>query len=133
MDTYNKSMGAVANEGFVLQLTGHKREGWDGIIHVKPMTPGTFFAVNAVLEQIKEDEDPKKYVLSNYNKVMNIICLAWHNQKGDYPNWYRDVLDYAIEDMAQLFEIVKKIVEMMNFKSFMMSTTLLQAMGLKKK
>lgn len=131
-EDFNKSLSAISEKPIVFLLTGHKREGWDGQVVIKPLCPGMFFRINTLISQIEEKDDKIDNVIANYNIIMEIICLAWWNKEGDYPNWYKNALAYSCASISDLELMLKAIIEGMNFTSFTTSTILAKMMGLQK-
>ena len=111
-------------------------------IYIKPMVPGIVFRINKILLDLPEigDIEPfskknfsdkhKKIVEENKDLISEVICLAWWNKEGDYPENYKKILEYGLENINEWLLIFYEVISRLKYKDFMIITMLGKSVGL---
>lgn len=109
----------------------------DSIV-IQPITVRTWFRLKPLLLQIdSEDKDRMivkegidydwdiEQIIGKYDKLLfEIICIGLHNNKGDMPDWYKDVLKDNCT-WNDIYILLNAILFRLNYNPFFNSITLL--------
>jgi len=141
IEKINRSIDAVLETPFEITIT-NKLEGFPDKIVLTPSTPYTFFKINKLINELPsfEEIDPLsgkrfhddhiKIVEDNKDKVLDIICIAWWNKKGDYDPKYKEILLHGLESVKEVLLVFYEVVMRLGYSDFINTTILMKKMGL---
>ena len=140
----NRSIDAVIETPFSFSIT-NKLDDVDvpDEIIIKPATPYTFFKINKLINQLPKfgkiepladkrlySDEHVKIVEKNKDLVLDIICIAWWNKKGDYPPEYKEVLLHGVVSIKEWLLVFYEIVMRIGYMDFINTTALMLQAGL---
>ena len=137
----NRSIDAVIDTPFEFSII-NKLEGFPDKVVIKPSTPYTFFKINKLINELPSFEvidpiegkrftnDHLKIVEENQDKVIDIICIAWWNKKGNYDPKYREILLHGLESVKEMLLVFYEVVMRLGYSDFINTTILMKKMGL---
>lgn len=141
IEKINRSIDAVLETPYSIKIT-NKLEGYPENIVLTPSTPYTFFKINKLMNELPDlgeihplvgkrfHNDHIKLVTENKDKVLDIICIAWWNKKGNYDPKYKEILLHGAKDMKELLLIFYEVVMRLGYSDFTSTTILMKKMGL---